>query len=278
MLEAGLLYGIRVRWCLPFGTIYPCHQGENLSESGVWDTACSYEKYVLVVDSDPRSLMFLSMIIERFRYRACPALGVGNALEIAGSSPPSLVLTELNLKGLNGLDLLHRLRKKPATSKVPVIFMSREVSAELQQECRQAGGDGFLEKPIQVEELYRAIQPAIDPASRRKDIRIQTRLSITVNDRPLDCAEGECATNLSVKGLHIRTIKAYPVDSIVLVNMTLSEQEVQAEARVAYCEQRNDDLHGMWSVGLQFRKTSRQAGELIRRFINDEVGHGIEPG
>ncbi len=232
---------------------------------------------ILIVDSDPQNLVFMSMIIQRLGYRSCSALGVGHALEIASAAPPALVITELHLKGLSGLDLLERLRQKPGTSAVPVVMMARELTPELEQQCCRAGAIACIGKPVQANALYEVIHPVMDPGSRRKSIRIRTRLSVTVNGRPLDCVEGECATNLSVNGIYLRTIRSYPVDSQVLVHVTLNGEEIEAEARVVYCQPPEDAQSGMWGIGLQFLRTSPEAGEIIRTFINDEVTHGIDP-
>jgi CheY-like chemotaxis protein len=231
--------------------------------------------YVLIVDSDPQSLVFLSRIIQRLGQKTNSALGVGSALELANDEVPALVISELNLKGLNGLDLLERLRQRPGT-RVPVIIMARELTPSLEQQCRAAGAIACLAKPIQANALYQSIEPVLTPGSRRKDMRIKTRLSVTVNDRPLDCVDGECATNLSVNGMYLRTLRPYPVNSQVLVQATLNGQEIEAEARVAYSEAPGAGQSGLWGIGLQFVETSPQAAEIIRGFINDEVTHGME--
>ncbi len=233
--------------------------------------------FVLVVDSEPQSLIFTSMIIQRLGYHASSALGVGNALEIISGSAPALIVTELHLKGLSGLDLLERLRNKQAASAIPVVIILRELTPELEQQCREAGAAACLEKPIKVNALYQAIHPLLEPGSRRKNIRIETNLSVTVDGRPLDCVDGECAVNLSVNGMHLRMARSYPIDSCVHVRLTINEEEIEAEARVAHCRAPENGYSGMWGIGLQFLKRSPEAGEIIRRFINEEVTHGMEP-
>lgn len=234
------------------------------------------DRIVLIVDSEPESLLFTAMIIQRFGYHACSALGVGNALEIVNDSAPVLVITDLHLKGLNGLDLLARLRQKPETISVPVIIMTRELTPELSQQCLDAGAASCIEKPVRVNALYRAVHPLLNPRSRRRNIRIETRLSVIVNDRPLDCVEGECATNLSVNGMYLLTRKALPFDSLVRVRVLVNEEKFEVEARVAYCRPPEEGFSAMWGIGLQFLKTSPECGEIIRRFINSEVTHGMD--
>jgi len=234
--------------------------------------------FVLVVDSDARSLVFMSMILQRLEYPACSALGVGNALEMANASVPSLVITELNLKGMNGLELIHHLRQEPRTRAVPVIIMTKELTPELDQQCREAGAAACIGKPIQANELFRVIHPVMDPESRRKNIRIQTRLNVFVNDHPLDCVEGECASMLSTKGMYIRTLKPYALDTQVHIRIDLNEETLSAAARVIYSHTYGEEPFGTPGMGLQFLTITPHDRDLIRRFINEEVSHGIAPG
>ncbi len=233
---------------------------------------------VLVADNDARSLVFMAMILQRLGYPVCTANNAEKALEQAYFSTPSLIITELKLRRMSGFELMHRVRQEPRISAVPVIIMTGEHTLELEKQCRQAGAEGCLMKPVQANELYQTICPIIEPASRRAHIRIQTSLPVIVNDRPLDCVEGECATSLSASGMHIRTLRPYPVNSLVLVHLTLHGQDVTAEARVLYCRASREEASGIPSLGLLFLKTSPQGREIIRRFINDEVSHGLAPG
>jgi len=234
--------------------------------------------FVLVADNDARSLVFMAMIIQRLGYPVCTANNSEKALEKAYFSSPSLIIAELKLRGMGGLELMNRVRQEPRISAVPVIIMTREHTLELEKQCRQAGAEGCLLKPVQADELYQAICQIIEPASRRAHIRIQTSLPVFVNDRPLDCVKGECATSLSASGMHIRTLRPYPVNSLVLVQLTLHGQDITAEARVIYCRASGEEPSGIPSIGLRFMKTSPQGREIIRRFINDEVTHGLAPG
>jgi hypothetical protein len=127
-----------------------------------------------------------------------------------------------------------------------------------------------------VNELYETVHPLIEPGTRRTEVRIETRLSVTVNNRPLECVDGECATNLSVNGMYLRTARTYPENSLVQVRLSINDEEIEAEARVVYCRPPEDGCSGIWGVGLQFVKKSPAAGEIIRSFINDMVTHGMD--
>lgn len=234
--------------------------------------------YVLVVDNDARNLVLMAMVLQRLEYRVCTANYADKAVEMAHYTPPSLIITDLNLRGMTGFEMMQRIRQEPRNAAVPVILISRELTPEIERQCREAGSSVCLPQPVQADALYQAINPLIEPRSRRADIRIQTRIPVTMSDRPLDDRDGEYATNLSVNGMHIRTRRSCIVDSTVQVKMTLHGEIVSAEARVVHCYAAGEGPSGIPGVGLKFLKTSAQAKELIRKFINDEVTHGLAPG
>lgn len=233
---------------------------------------------ILVVDSDAQNLLFLSMVLQRLGYRSRTAPGAGHALEAVRDSAPSLIISELNLRGMSGLDLLRQVRRPHGDKALPVVIMTRDLTPEVERQYKEEGAAACLGKPIMANELYQAIHPLIEPGSRRNELRIQTTLSVSVNARPLDCVEGECATNLSTNGVYIRTRESYPVNSLVLMQVTLYGQAIEAEARIVYCRETEKGHSGMWGIGMHFLKTSPGARELILRFINEEVSHGIAPG
>ena len=242
-----------------------------------WDSPGSAQGFVLVVNSEPRSLIFTCMMVQRLGYHACSAISVATALEIAKATPPAIVITELHLKGLGGLDLIELLRQNAVTRAVPVVIAAREPTPEVEQQCREAGAAAVLHKPLKINPLYQVIQPQLDPGSRRGHVRIKTRLPVRLNDRPLDWVDGECATNLSVNGMYLRTRQACRDNARLMVHITLNDEQIAAEARVVHCLPHEDGHPGMWGIGLQFLATTPESGEIIRRFIHDEVTHGMDP-
>jgi two-component system chemotaxis response regulator CheY len=234
--------------------------------------------YVLVVDNNARDLVFMAMVLQRVEYHVCSAHSATTALEMANVSPPSLIITAMNLRGMSGVELIQEIRKEPRTRDIPVIIMADTLTPEIERKCRAAAAAGCLAKPVLADELYRMVHPIIEPGSRRRHIRIQTRLTVAVDDKPLDCAEGECASMLSANGMYIQTLKHYPLDTLVRIRIALDEQTVLVEARVIYCHTYGEGPFGTPGIGLQFLKITPQGREIIRRFINDELTHGLAPG
>jgi two-component system chemotaxis response regulator CheY len=233
---------------------------------------------VLVADNDANNLVFMSMVLRRFEYPVCSANNADKALETANTSALSLVIADMDLRGMSGLELMRQIRQRPRTRNIPFIIMARELTPELEEQCRQAGAAGCLSKPVQADELYRAVQPIIDPASRRRNIRIQTRLSVTLDDTPLDSRHGECATLLSANGMYIRTLRPFDLNALVNIRIDLHGQAVTAEAKIIYLDRDVEGPSGMMGIALLFQTLMPRGRELIRKFINDEVTHGLAPG
>ena len=75
-------------------------------------------------------------------------------LELATASPPDLVLLDLNLPDMDGAEVLARLRADPATSRVRIVLVSADANPHQIQRLRDAGADGYLTKPLAVQEVF----------------------------------------------------------------------------------------------------------------------------
>ncbi|MDH4161720.1 MAG: response regulator [Nitrospirota bacterium] len=234
--------------------------------------------FVLVVDSDAQSLVIMAMILQRLGYLVCTANAADKALEMAHYSPPSLVIAAMDLRGMTGLALMHRLRDEVRTAAVPVLIMTREHDRDFSKRCGDAGAAGALPIPVQANDLYQAINRIINPRSRRADFRIPTSLPAMLNGRALDAGAGEAVTNLSVNGVYLRSRTTFTVQTLVRIDLTLHGETITAEARVVYLSPAGAGNSGLSGMGLQFTSISPRGREIIRAFIHTEVTHGLAPG
>ncbi len=225
---------------------------------------------ILVVDNATHHRVYVSMLLQRFRYRVVEAATADEAMERIRTIRPSLVVAELELPRMSGLDLLCRLRENGRTATLPVIAMTSVSDRETETRCLRAGFCACLQKPVIAEELYRAIQAAIEP-SPRSSIRVQTRLSVMVNNAPLDCVEGECASVISEHGMYVRTLKPHPPNSRLAVQFGLKGRMINADAVVLYSHQSGEGPFGEPGMGLKFSRIAPQDREYLRTFILNEV-------
>jgi CheY-like chemotaxis protein len=172
----------------------------------------------MVVEGDAHERAFHAMLLQRFDYRVAVAAAAEDALGMIALDLPALIITELDLPEMSGLDLLARVQQDPRTAGIPVVALAANGDQESEARCRRAGFNACLGMPVGPEELFRTIQAAIEPVTRTS-LRIHTKMPVIVNNVPLDCVGGECASVLSENGMYIRTLKPYPPNARLAVQI-----------------------------------------------------------
>ncbi len=108
---------------------------------------------ILVVDDDPGTLKLVSILLQREGLEpvACQEPeGVGELLE---STDARLVILDLMMPGVDGIEILESIRANPATRALPVLILSGKVSGQDRVRGLRAGADDYLPKPFEPEEL-----------------------------------------------------------------------------------------------------------------------------
>ena len=116
-------------------------------------------RLLLVEDcSDLRHLF--ARILERHGHQVYAASDGGEALDLAPVFRPEVVVTDLMMPGVDGLELIRRLREMPDLGGVPIVAMSAAATAESERRVREAGAAALLVKPIDVGLLLSSIEAA----------------------------------------------------------------------------------------------------------------------
>lgn len=113
---------------------------------------------ILVVEDNPLNLKLVRDVLEFAGYQVTAAQSGEEGLRAARAEPPDLVLMDLQLPGIDGVETLQRLRRDSLAATVPVVAVTAFVMAEDRQRASLAGFDGYLEKPISVRDLPRQIE------------------------------------------------------------------------------------------------------------------------
>jgi CheY-like chemotaxis protein len=113
---------------------------------------------VLVVDDEPANLRLLSVLLSRSGYRVHEARTAEEALEIAAKIRPRLVLADIQLPGMDGLEMTRRLKAAPETKDTVVVAVTAFAMKGDEQKALDAGCDGYITKPIDVTSLPRTLR------------------------------------------------------------------------------------------------------------------------
>jgi two-component system KDP operon response regulator KdpE len=148
---------------------------------------------ILIVDDEPQITRVLRTSLTSHSYDVRSAADGESALETFGDWHPDLVITDLSMPNLNGLELCRRLRK---LSTVPIVVLSVKGEEKTKVEALDAGADDYVTKPFGMDELLARIRAALrrtselqidDPAStvlEAGDFRVDVEArSVTVGDR-----------------------------------------------------------------------------------------------
>jgi len=245
------------------------------SDTTLTNTSGRNSRFLLVVDSDANDLIYVSMLLQRFEYNICTAKTGKEALELSSVSIPALIIAEMDLADMKGLELIKRLKRQQLTANLPVIVKIVKHTLEKERLCIQAGAFACIRNPVHAEELYRAVQAAIE-STPRKSIRIPAHLPVYVNNVQFDSGEGEFASVLSEKGMFIRTLRPYQISSTINVQIIIKGRIISIEAVVLYTHKFDEGLPREPGMGLQYTRIALQDQSAIHQFIDEEINKGIK--
>ncbi len=149
----------------------PAIEGPHLEEGDEPSLATGAEalsrpapvRSVLYVEDNPANLLLVKQIIARLpSLRLLTAADARTGIDIARASRPDVVLMDINLPGLNGVEAMKILRADPVTAGIPVMALSANALPRDVEKGLQAGFFRYITKPIQVNEFIRALQSALE--------------------------------------------------------------------------------------------------------------------
>jgi len=112
---------------------------------------------ILTVDDSPSIRQMIKVALEPAGHTVIEAADGAQGLAMAQSSRPSMVITDLNMPVMNGLELIRALRQQPTLTGLPIVFLTTESSDTVKQEAKSAGATGWITKPFKPEQLLAVV-------------------------------------------------------------------------------------------------------------------------
>jgi len=113
---------------------------------------------ILVVEDNQKNMKLFRDVLQVTGYVTIEATTGEDAIELARSETPELVLMDVQLPGIDGVEALARLRGDERTASIPVLALTAQAMQGDRERFLGAGFDGYLSKPIDVTELLRAVE------------------------------------------------------------------------------------------------------------------------
>ena len=118
---------------------------------------------ILIVEDNDKNLKLVRDVLQAKGYTTLEAGTAEDGLAIARDEAPDLILMDIQLPGMSGIEALKALRADPATAALPVVAITASVMQQDRQEIMRAGFDAFIEKPINLRGLLDTVQKALRP-------------------------------------------------------------------------------------------------------------------
>ena len=119
-------------------------------------------KTIFLVDDSATILLSISSILGKAGYTVEKAANAEAALQKFNAGVKiNLLITDLNMPGMNGIELIREVRKLPAYKFVPILFLTTESQQSKKLEAKAAGASGWIVKPATADELLNTIKLVI---------------------------------------------------------------------------------------------------------------------
>lgn len=119
------------------------------------------EQILIVEDNEMNMKLFRDVLTAR-GYRAVEATCGEDAIDLALSARPALLLMDVQLPGIGGVEALERLRSDERTASIPVLALTAQAMQGDRERFLDAGFDGYISKPVDIMELLRTVQEFCD--------------------------------------------------------------------------------------------------------------------
>ena len=117
---------------------------------------------ILIVEDNPKNLKLVRDTLQVRGYQTIEAETGEEGVRLAHERHPALILMDIQLPGMNGIETLQELRADPVTRPTPVIAITASVMTQDQRRIMAAGFDGFQGKPISIKQLLATVREILD--------------------------------------------------------------------------------------------------------------------
>ena len=121
---------------------------------------------ILIVEDQPLNRKLVRDVLQAKGYRTIEAETGEDGVRAAHDQVPALILMDIQLPGISGIEALRMLREDPVTRTIPVIAVTASAMQQNQREILAAGFDGYLPKPINIASFLEAVRKTLDERVR----------------------------------------------------------------------------------------------------------------
>jgi two-component system chemotaxis response regulator CheY len=118
-------------------------------------------KTIMTVDDSASMRQMVSFTLKKAGYEVVEAVDGVDALEKLGNGAISMLIADINMPNMEGIELVRRVREKPKYKFIPIILLTTESRDDRKKEGRSAGATGWIVKPFKPEQLLAVISKVL---------------------------------------------------------------------------------------------------------------------
>ena len=115
-------------------------------------------KTILIVEDEPKNLKLLRDLLQRFGYEILEAPDGEQGVKITGEKIPDLILMDIMMPKMDGLEATRIIKADNKTKHIPVIALTSYAMKGDREKTLEAGCDGYIAKPIDIQEVLKTIE------------------------------------------------------------------------------------------------------------------------
>jgi two-component system, cell cycle response regulator DivK len=230
---------------------------------------------VLVVDGDPVSQFYTCLFLQRFNYHVISVRTAEEALVIMELTKPLIVITEVTLQQMSGVDLLKHVKQDPRTRNVPVLIYTAVKAVAQRDLCRASGCAGYLVHTSDHNLLFEAVQQATEPKPRHF-IRLKTLLDVIVT-APESRDQAALVSAISEHGMFVSTQQPLPKGTTAVFTLPLPDagaDGLRLPGKVIYSHAAPGPGKDP-GMGVKFLRLQPGDEAMIKAFIEKKLMNGI---
>ena len=121
------------------------------------------EKEILIIDDDSRNIFALTAVLKAKKYQCLSALSAVKGLELLEENKNiGAVLMDMMMPEMDGYEAIGKMKSNTTLQKIPVIAITAQAMTGDREKCLEAGADGYISKPVNVDELLVLLKKLID--------------------------------------------------------------------------------------------------------------------
>ena len=116
------------------------------------------DKEILIIDDDSKNIFALSAVLKAKKYRCVSALSAAQGFDLISNNPNiAIVLMDMMMPEMDGYEAIQKMKTDEQLKEIPVIAITAQAMTGDREKCLNAGADGYLSKPVNVDELVKML-------------------------------------------------------------------------------------------------------------------------